>query len=158
MARKWVHRSACEAINAPGRADKPHMSMFEWKSEYSLGHGDIDGEHRRLFELASELHAAMLNGKGKESLSQTLHNLVIYTKEHFSHEERLMQLHHYPEYPEHKAAHDALTARVIEFQQEFEAGRAGVTIELLQFLKDWLRTHIGETDHRVAMFLKSKAA
>jgi hemerythrin len=134
------------------------MSMFEWKPEYSLGHGDIDGQHQRLFELASDLHTAMTQGKGKGALSETLNNLLVYTKTHFANEERLMQANHYPDYPEHKAAHDALTARVIEFQKDFEAGRVGMTVQLLQFLKDWLRDHIGQTDRRVAAFLRSKAA
>lgn len=134
------------------------MSLFEWRPEYSLGHESIDGQHKRLFALANDLHTAMTQGKGKGALSETLERLVAYTKTHFASEEHLMQTHHYPEYPQHKAAHDALTARVIEFQKEFEAGRVGMTIELLQFLKDWLRTHIGETDHKVAAFLKSKAA
>jgi hemerythrin len=134
------------------------MSLFEWRSEYSLGHENIDAQHKRLFALANELHTAMTQGQGKGALSLTLNNLVDYTKTHFANEERLMQTHHYPDYAEHKAAHDALTSRVIEFQKNFEAGRVGMTIELLQFLKDWLRTHIGETDHKVAAFLKSKAA
>jgi hemerythrin len=134
------------------------MSMFEWKPEYSLGHGAIDGQHQRLFALASDLHTAMTQGKGKGALSETLENLLAYTKTHFASEERLMQTHQYPEYAEHKAAHDALTKRVLDFQREFEDGRVGMTVELLQFLKDWLRTHIGETDRKVAMFLRSKAA
>ena len=134
------------------------MSMFEWKQDYSLGHGQIDGEHQRLFELASHLHSAMTQGKGKETLSKTLADLVNYTKTHFAHEERLMQTHHYPEFAEHKAAHDALTAKVLDFQHNFEAGRIGMTVDLLQFLKDWLRTHIGETDRKVATFLKARAA
>jgi hemerythrin len=132
--------------------------MFEWKQEYSLGHSDIDGQHKRPFALGSDLHAAMTQGKGKDTLSKTLASLVSYTKMHFANEERLMQTHRYPELPEHKAAHDALTARVLEFQKEFEAGRVGMTVELLQFLKDWLQHHIGETDRKVAKFLQSKAA
>lgn len=134
------------------------MSMFEWKAEYSLGHGAIDGQHQRLFALANDLHTAMTQGKGKGALSETLDKLVSYTQTHFAHEERLMLAHHYPEYAQHKAAHDALTARVVEFQRDFAAGRVGMTVELLQFLRDWLRTHIGETDRKVALFLKSKAA
>lgn len=131
------------------------MSMFEWKQEYSVGHAEIDAQHKRLFELASELHAAMARGKGKEEMSKTLSNLVAYTRLHFASEERLMQTHHYPDYVHHKVLHDALTAKVIEFQKEFELGRVGVTIGLLQFLKDWLQHHIGETDHKVAIFLKA---
>lgn len=145
-------------ITVVNRADPVNMSMFEWKQEYSLGHPDIDAQHQRLFALASDLHSAMTQGKGKDTLSRTLQNLVAYTKMHFAAEERLMQIHGYSEYPAHKAAHDALTAQVLEFQHEFEAGRVGLTVQLLQFLKDWLRHHIGETDRKVATFLNSRAA
>lgn len=134
------------------------MSMFQWKAEYALGHVEIDGQHKRLFELANELHSAMSLGKGKDALSKTIENLVSYTKQHFANEERLMKLHHYPDYLLHKADHDALTKQVVDFHTEFDAGRAGLTIDLLTFLQDWLTHHIGETDRKVATFLKSKAA
>jgi len=134
------------------------MSMFEWKQEYSLDHRDIDGQHQKLFAFANELHAAMSQGHGKDALSKTLANLVSYTKQHFANEERLMQANHYPDYPKHKADHEALTSKVEAFQKDFEAGRLGMTVELLQFVKDWLRHHIGETDKKVAEFLKTKAA
>lgn len=134
------------------------MGMFEWKPEYCLGHEHIDKEHQRLFKLANDMHAAMTLGKGKEALSQTFASLVDYTKTHFAHEEQVMLANNYPEYAEHKAAHYALTGRVLELQAAFDAGRMGITIELLQFLKEWLRTHIGETDRKVAVFLKNRAA
>jgi len=89
-------------------------------------------------------------------MSQTLADLVEYTKMHFASEERLMQMHHYPDYVRHKANHDELTGQVIKFH--FNAGRIGLTVGLLQFLKDWLQHHIGETDRKVAVFLQSKAA
>jgi len=134
------------------------MSMFEWKQEYSVGHPEIDSQHKKLFELANNLFNAMNSGKGKEVLSRTLADLVSYTRMHFATEERLMRTHHYPEYEKHKADHDTLTAKVVEFQHDFETGRAAITVGLLQFLKDWLRHHIGETDRKIAHFLKSKAA
>lgn len=134
------------------------MSMFEWKPEYSVGHAEIDSQHKRLFALAGDLYDAMSSGKGKEVLSKTLSELVAYTKLHFATEERLMRAHHYPEYAGHKANHDALTKQVVEYQNDFETGRVGITVGLLQFLKDWLRHHIGETDRKIAIFLKSRAA
>jgi len=134
------------------------MSMFEWKPEYSVGHAEIDSQHKRLFALANDLYNAMTSGKGKGVLSKTLADLVSYTKLHFATEERLMLAHHYPEYAQHKANHDALTTKVVEFQKEFATGRVAITVSLLQFLKDWLQHHIGETDRKIAVFLKSKAA
>ena len=134
------------------------MSMFHWKQQYSVGYAQIDEQHKRLFELADELHQAMSAGKGKEVLRKTLANLIAYTKGHFATEERLMQKHHYPDYAAHKAAHDALTARVVQFEKEFEAGRSTMTVDVLQFLRDWLTHHIGETDTKIAAHIKSQAA
>jgi len=130
------------------------MSLFQWSETYSVGHPAIDGQHKRLFQLAEQLHAAMAAGHGKQGLSDTLNNLIAYTKRHFADEERLMQAHHYPAYPQHRALHEALTQKVIEFQKSFESGRATVTMDLLHFLRDWLTHHIGAVDKRVGDYLK----
>ncbi len=132
--------------------------MFEWKSEYSVGHDEIDAQHHRLFELANHLHTAMTLGQGKAAMSRTLADLVTYTQMHFATEEGLMRKHQYPGYAQHKADHDTLTAQVLGLQQDFEAGRGGLTVGLLQFLKDWLQHHIAGTDRKIAEFLKTKAA
>lgn len=134
------------------------MSIFQWKDEYSVGHPEIDAQHKRLFQFADELHSAMASGKGKDVLSATLAKLINYTKVHFATEERLMQQYSYPDYAGHKQAHDKLTGQVVAFQKEFEASRSSMTIQLMQFLKDWLVHHIGETDKKIAAFLKQKAA
>jgi len=134
------------------------MSIFQWKEEFSVDHAEIDTQHRRLFQLADELYKAMTASQGSAAAGQTLTNLVEYAKHHFACEERLMQLHDYPEYAEHKAFHDDLTARVLEFQRGFEAGRPAAAIEPSQFLKDWLSHHIGDTDRKVSVYLKAKAA
>jgi len=139
-------------------ADLTVMSTFEWKDEYSVGYIAIDSQHRRLFELADKLHAAMAAGKAKDVLSRTLSDLINYTQAHFATEERLMQQHEYPDYPAHKQAHDKLTSQVVQFQKEFEAGRTTVSIQLIQFLKNWLVHHIGHTDKKIATYLAEKAA
>ena len=100
----------------------------------------------------------MASGKGKEVLSKTLGDLIAYTKYHFSSEEKLMQQCQYPDYPQHKRAHEELTAKVIEFQKDFEKSRAVMTIDLMQFLKSWLAHHIGQTDKKVSVYLRHNAA
>jgi hemerythrin len=134
------------------------MSLFQWKEDYLVGQPEIDTQHKKLFQLADQLHAAMTAGKGKDVLTKTLGDLVDYTKRHFAAEEKLMQKANYPEYLQHKAYHDKLTAQVVQFQTEFAAGKSVVTIQLLQFLKDWLQHHIGETDRKIAAFLSQQAA
>jgi hemerythrin len=134
------------------------MSLFKWEDKFLVGHSDIDAQHKRLFQLADELHTAMAAGKAQAKVSETLNSLIAYTKLHFANEERLMMTNKYPDYQAHKEQHDKLTAQVVEFQREFAAGRTILTIDLMQFLKNWLAHHIGKTDQKVAEFLKKKAA
>ncbi|HLK22733.1 MAG TPA: bacteriohemerythrin [Bryobacteraceae bacterium] len=134
------------------------MSIFHWKEEYSVGHPEIDAQHKQLFQLADDLNAAMTGGKGNKVLTKTLASLIDYTKHHFSCEEQLMKRNFYPDYLNHKALHDDLTARVIELQKQFASGRTAMSIDVFHFLKDWLTHHIGEQDRKVAAYLRTKAA
>jgi len=134
------------------------MSTFQWKEIYSVDHPEIDTQHKRLFQLAGELDAATTEAKDSAALSETLTNLIEYTKHHFACEELLMQTYHYPDFPLHKTYHDDLTERLMKFQESFAAGRTTKTVELSEFLKDWLDHHIDETDRDVAVFLKAYAA
>jgi hemerythrin-like metal-binding protein len=130
--------------------------MFEWKSEYAVNIGSIDAQHQMLFAIGRELYAAMSTGQGKAVLGRILGRLVQYTTAHFAHEERLMQLHHYPDFASHKAQHEALIKRVLTFQTEFNAGRATMAVQVLQFLKDWLENHIKGSDFAYAPCLKAQ--
>jgi hemerythrin len=132
------------------------MGMFEWSDSYSVDYPDIDNQHKRWFQLAHELHSAVVTRKGKEVLSQTLSNLVAYTKGHLASEERLMLTHGYPDYPAHKDQHEALTAKLVQLQRDFETGRATVLMEFLQFFKVWLAHHISVVDNRVGAYLNQK--
>jgi len=134
------------------------MSLFAWKSEFDVGHSEIDSQHKRLFEIAAELHAAMLAGKGHAALDRILSSLIAYTKLHFATEEGLMQKHHYPDYSHHKAEHDSLTGQVLAFQKEFQSGQKTITIDLMKFLSGWLTHHIGGTDRKIAAFLGNRRA
>jgi hemerythrin len=136
-------------------ADKDYM--FEWKPQYSVNIASIDGQHQNLFRIAEELYAAMSAGQGKTSLSRILDRLVQYTKVHFAHEERLMTLHAYPDRAAHFLEHRALTKQVMGFQADFESGKALMTVQVLNFLKEWLRHHIAESDQKYAPYLKERA-
>jgi len=135
-------------------ADK--LSMFEWKSEYAVNIGSIDAQHQNLFAIGRELYAAMSAGQGKSVLARILDRLVQYTTVHFAHEERLMQLHGYPDFAKHKAEHDALVKQVLAFQAEFTSGRATMAVQVLQLLKDWLEKHIKGSDAAYAPCMKAQ--
>lgn len=132
--------------------------MFDWKPEYSVKIPAIDAQHKRLFALAGELHAAMTKGQGAMVLEQALAKLVDYTKEHFAAEERLMEAYKYPELPAHRKEHEKLTAQVMEFQGKFQRKEALLTIGLMHFLKSWLEHHISGSDQKYAVLIRGKMA
>ena len=132
--------------------------MFEWKPEYATKIGSIDAQHQKLFALGRELYAAMSAGQGRAVLARILDRLVQYTNVHFAHEERLMQLYKYPDFAAHKAQHDALVKQVVAFQQEYAAGRVAMAVQVLQFIKDWLGSHINHSDQAYTECMKANKA
>jgi hemerythrin-like metal-binding protein len=129
------------------------MALIEWSSELELGHTFIDHDHKKLVKMVNDFHNAMEQGRGNDVIGKVLHNLVIYTKEHFSREEAEMQRIKYPKYLAHKLEHDKLIAQVAELQGSFSSGKSMLTIQVSKFLKDWLRTHIMQTDRTLATAL-----
>lgn len=130
--------------------------LLNWNDSFSVNVGEVDNQHKKLVSLINRLHEAMGQGKSKEVLAAILAELVNYTKIHFAYEERLMQTHGYPDLAAHKLQHDRLTSQVMEFAQEFSAGRTMLSIDLMHFLKNWLQTHIKGTDKKYSPFLASK--
>ena len=131
------------------------MALFTWSDEYSVKMKVFDGHHRKLMELLNDLYDAMRRGKGPDAVGVVLKSLIEYTRVHFSAEQYLMITHGYPGYEAHKAEHDALVRKVEELTDQHARGIA-VTVEVFQFLKDWLTTHIKETDRKYSSFFNSK--
>jgi hemerythrin len=133
-------------------------SLFAWNPRYDVGRPDIDQQHQRLFQIADSLCTAMAGGRGKDQIAKTLSELITYTKTHFSYEEHLMLRSSYPKFDSHRAEHNALTKKVLDFQRAFEAGNVMMTVAVMQFIKDWLANHISERDQDFGRHLASRAA
>jgi hemerythrin-like metal-binding protein len=124
--------------------------IVEWNKSYSVSVKDLDKEHMYLFDLINNLNDAMLQGKSKENLLKIIDALADYTVGHFSHEEKLFKQTNYPEFNEHKIAHETFVNKVKEFRNKVNSGEAMVSIEIINFLKDWLINHIGIFDKKYA--------
>lgn len=132
------------------------MSLITWEEKLSVGVETFNKEHQKLIQLINTLHEAMRSGTGKLVIGETLNELIKYTQSHFAHEEELMKKYQYPNFSMHKKEHDELTNKVIELNTKFETGEMILTIEVMQFLKDWLTKHILETDKQYGTFFTSK--
>jgi hemerythrin-like metal-binding protein len=103
--------------------------------------------------MLNRLNDAMSLGKSKEIMGTLLNELVDYTVKHFGNEEKLMAQYSYAESTAHLAQHKKLIADVVAFKEKLVSGKAMISIELMKFLRDWLNTHIMQTDMKLGQAL-----
>lgn len=133
--------------------DRPIM---RWTDSLSVGISSIDNQHKRLIDLINTLFSEMNSGNSKHAVSSALTKLIEYTGSHFAYEEELFIKHGYPDKNTHMRIHKNLVSQVLDFQKQFDSGEADVSLELMEFLKDWLIKHIKGTDAKYSSFLLSK--
>ncbi|MFZ5453027.1 MAG: bacteriohemerythrin [Thermodesulfobacteriota bacterium] len=132
------------------------MASLTWNDSYSVNIREIDDQHKRLLALVGNLHAAMMQGQGKQALGKILDGVVAYAASHFATEERLMKTHGYPEYEEHRNIHAKMTQKVVDIQKQYHQGKVNITLDTMKFLEDWVAKHILGTDKKYGPFLNSK--
>jgi hemerythrin len=128
------------------RQGDPAMALITWSVKYSVGVEEMDKQHRRLIDLLNLLHETMLAGKGKEIIGSVLEDLISYTLDHFSSEEQFMGEIHFPGLVTQRYEHASLRQKALDINSDFNAGKVSVTVDLLNFLKDWVNNHILESD------------
>ena len=132
------------------------MAGIQWSDTLSVKIREIDSQHQRLVKLINDLDDAMRVGKGREVMGKIVSELAAYTRVHFSTEEKYFDKFGYPEAPEHKAEHEKFIAEVAKFKGDFDAGRIGLTIKVMDFLSNWLKKHIMGTDKKYSPFFNQK--
>lgn len=126
------------------------MALIAWSEKYNVQIKEIDNQHKVLVGMINDLHDAMKQAKSKEISLQIINKMAEYTKYHFSTEEKYMRRFEYPDYPGHQLEHEKFVRNVLKFRDDYENGKAGVSYDILNFLKDWLVGHIQLTDQKYA--------
>ncbi|MFH0733160.1 MAG: bacteriohemerythrin [bacterium] len=132
------------------------MSLIEWKNIYSVNIEEIDNQHKKLVMLVNELHDAMRMSKGAEILGKILSDLVDYTVYHFGTEEKYFDMYDYPQTEQHKQQHKDLVDQVAAIKAKYDRGEKVLTLDVLNFLRDWLHDHILGSDVLFGPYLLSK--
>ena len=146
-------RVADRAKSGVGASIEP---LIKWSDRFSTGVTEMDNQHKVLIDFVNKLDSAMKTGKGKQVVGDILDGLIAYTGNHFKAEEELLTTHGYGDYPQQKAEHEKLVGQALEIQKDFHGGKPVNTIELMDFLKDWLTNHIQKMDKQYGPFLNSK--
>ena len=130
--------------------------LLRWNANLSVGLTCIDDQHKVLIDLINELYQQINAGAAEATIGRVLAKLIDYTKTHFGFEEDLFNKHGYEETEAHIKIHTKLVSQLVDFQTQFKTGKTDISVELMEFLKDWLINHIKKTDTRYGPFLRSK--
>lgn len=115
-----------------------------------IGNGQIDTEHKMLFDLINAAHHQIEEQHCSiENAMQLIHNLENYVDTHFTHEENYMLSINDPEYPIQLREHNVFRSKISEYNSiniTDESHALLVLDELLTFLGKWLYRHIASSD------------
>jgi hemerythrin len=129
------------------------MPLVVWSEKLSVGVKAVDDQHTVLFDTINELHAAMMKGQARTIVGELLCKLLLYTRNHFSDEEKMLEDANYPGLAVHQIKHRALTKQVEEYIARFQKGDLTLSNELASFLSDWLKTHIQSVDQSYGPYM-----
>ena len=133
------------------------MAKLKWTNQYSVGLEAMDNQHKKLFELINDLFEAVLEGKGKKAAGDILIKLQEYGTTHFSDEEKLMKAFLFPSFDKHKKQHLIFMDKVSELLKIYEKSSQMMSLEVMNFMKEWLSNHIMIADKKYGNFIKKKA-
>lgn len=132
------------------------MSLIHWSPLLSVGIDSIDTQHQQLIIIINNLNDSMEKGHADEILSNILDELTVYTKTHFVYEEKLFQEYDYPAGKYHANEHQTLIEHVELLKKKEENGELMLSLEIMNFLKEWITNHILKMDMAYASFLIKK--
>jgi hemerythrin len=134
------------------------MALITWTDKLSVGVQSLDNQHMVLIETLNDLHTAMLKGQARAVAGKMLHTLADYTRNHFASEEAMMEAAKYSALAMHSLKHKQLTKQVEDYVARFEKGDITLGVDLLNFLSDWLTTHIQGEDKKYGPWLNEHGA
>ena len=133
------------------------MAIISWREQMSLDYPPLDTEHKEFLEVINKasIDIKLQHVEGMEKMFAACYD---YVRNHFSHEEDIMERIRYPELEAHIESHQLFIKNISQFRQEFETAKTkGQQIDAAQkamaFLSVWFLGHIISRDKPVKPYL-----
>ena len=136
-----------------GKEDKRHH--IDWNKAYLIGNEQIDKDHQALFEIANKAFSLLGKSEHRQELKETIVKLFTYIREHFEHEEKLMQDINYPSYEQHYSTHQKIITEMNELIKTMPTSDIQTfELELAIFIEKSLVQHVIYEDRKVKAYIK----
>jgi hemerythrin len=132
------------------------MSHLAWKDSYKINVRELDSQHEDMAALVNRIYESVISQESMETLNRLLLDLIEFTREHFSTEEKMMIEYDYTAYPSHKAEHDDLLKQLEDFREAASSKSRSTFRFELDISEDWFMKHINTSDRALAAFLNEK--
>ncbi len=130
------------------------MSAFVWKETFNIGHKEIDGDHRKFFDLLNECYLGSCSPGSGTVDPDLIHRLKEYAAMHFSYEEQVMRASGFPDLAAHERRHRYFEERIAEL--ELHSMDSAPRFEsMFSFLLDWFQNHVLEEDMQFAPYVRT---
>ena len=128
-------------------------SQFEWKKDFTVGIKELDDQHKSFFDILNKLGKVAGGSKGMEVVGPVLQELNEYSRHHFTEEENWLKVIGYPGLQSQKQQHEFFISQVTDLQDRYSRGDANIPLSTVEFLREWLLSHILETDKKYGSFM-----
>ncbi|HIJ37722.1 MAG TPA: hemerythrin family protein [Rhodospirillaceae bacterium] len=130
------------------------MDDLVWNDSLSVGDQTLDGHHKRLFSLCSELERGISLDTAAAVIPGVLKELQHYISYHFSEEESLMEKINFPFLDDHRDSHRVIAQCVDDMSANISINSDYLAAgDLAEFLRGWLLHHIEIEDFAYRRFL-----
>jgi len=131
------------------------MKSLEWKDSYSVGVKALDEQHQKLVSHLNTIYQVFDDPNQKEKLGVLLSELDEYAQVHFKSEEDLFAKHRYHSLEQHAMEHRLYEQKISNFRARFDSSDQKLTVDMLEFLADWLTGHILGSDQEYRRYLNN---
>jgi hemerythrin-like metal-binding protein len=126
---------------------------MNWSGQLRIGIGDFDKEHREIVDALNALQTAVESGNQQSVTGPLLLKLAGDTVAHFKAEEEMMDSAKYPGMAIHRMKHQHLLEQLSAFLTRYTRNSARMDTHSLNFLRDWVTTHIQSEDMNFGLWL-----
>lgn len=133
-----------------------NRTLIYWdEAAFSVGLRKMDRQHEQLVGLINALYAQKDSGD-HEFIDRVFATLVLYTKQHFVDEEKILKKLHYPALELHHRHHLSFIRTLNAFKTDYDRHKGGKEIleKLNKFLADWWTHHILVEDRAYTNYLE----